>query len=266
MTPQVLVVLVLTFIINLVTTLSYSVRIVGIRTGRIAISFALFNLLVLVSRTANGFQAPLLAKSVEDNIKAGVFDDEITFRLIILSCSAATIVGALLVPTFQRVLSKAVLNFSVHKSMYRLALHGFSKGGILYLKESIAIPSRDNVAGIKFDDEFPWRIFILNVVAVAILTVGVLSAVYASYLNPDYRTTASNLSAFINGFGTILMFAFIDPHLSAMTDDVMIGKYSEGMFRKYVVYMIGARFIGTVVAQLIFLPGAELLEWIARHI
>ena len=62
------------------------------------------------------------------------------------------------------------------------------------------------------------------------------------------------------------MFAFIDPHLSAMTDDVMMGKYSEATFRKYVVYMIGARFIGTVLAQLIFLPGASALEWIATHI
>ena len=41
MTTQVVIVLILTFVINLITTLSYSVRIVGIRTGRIAISFAL---------------------------------------------------------------------------------------------------------------------------------------------------------------------------------------------------------------------------------
>src|SRR5262245_1857400 len=108
MTTQILLVLILTFIINLITTLSYSVRMVGVRTGRIAISFALFNILVLVSRTANGFQAPLLAKTVERDIKAGVFHNLETFRMIILSCSIATIVGALLIPTFQRILSKAV--------------------------------------------------------------------------------------------------------------------------------------------------------------
>jgi hypothetical protein len=33
MTTQILIVLVLTFVINLITTLSYSVRIVGVRTG-----------------------------------------------------------------------------------------------------------------------------------------------------------------------------------------------------------------------------------------
>ena len=266
MTTQIIIVLLLTFVINLITTLSYSVRIVGIRTGRIAISFALFNILVLVSRTANGFQAPLLAKTVETDIKHGIFDNLLTFRLIIFSCSIATIIGAFLIPTFQRVLSKAVINFSVHKSMGRLIFHGFSKGGILYFKDNMTLPVRENVTQIKFDSEFPWRIFILNIFAVAILTIGVLSAVYASYLNPDYRSTASNLSAFINGFATILMFAFIDPNLSAMTDDVTLGKCSESTFRKYIVYMTFARLIGTIVAQIIFLPSAQLLAWTATHI
>lgn len=266
MTTQLLLVFILTFVINLITTLSYSVRIVGIRTGRIAISFALFNILVLVSRTANGFQAPLLAKTVENDIKAGVFDNLSMFRWIIFSCSLATVAGAFLVPTFQRILSKAVLNFSVHKSMGKLMLHAFSKAGILYFRDQVAIPDKQNILQIRLDQRFPWRIFVMNVVAVAILTIGVLSAVYASYLNPEYRTTASNLSAFINGLATILMFIFIDPHLSAMTDDVTLGKCSEATFRKYIVYMIIARLIGTLLAQLLLFPAAELLAWIATVI
>jgi hypothetical protein len=263
MTSQVVIVLILTFLINLITTLSYSVRIVGIRTGRIAISFALFNILVLVSRTANGFQAPLLAKTVENDIKHGISSNVDTFRLVIFSCTLATVVGGILIPTFQRVLSRAVINFSDHKSMSKLILHGFSKTGIVFFKDNMRIPVKENLTQIELNNEFPWRIFILNVFAVAILTIGVLSAVYASYLNPDYRTTASNLSAFVNGFATILMFAFIDPHLSAMTDDVTLGKCSEVTFRKYIVYMTIARLIGTLVAQIIFIPSSKLLAWVA---
>jgi hypothetical protein len=266
MTTQIAIVLVLTFVINLVTTLSYSVRIVGIRTGRIAISFALFNILVLVSRTANGFQAPLLAKTVENDIKMGVFENLDVFRLIILSCSIATVIGAFLIPTFQRVLSRAVTDFSIHKSMGKLILHGFSKTGILYFKDNMTMPAKENITSIRFDGEFPWRIFIMNMLAVAILTIGVLSAVYASYLNPDYRSTATNLSAFVNGFATILMFVFIDPYLSTMTDDVAQGKYPETTFRRFIVYMTIARLLGTILAQLLFLPGAKLLAWTATQL
>ena len=150
--------------------------------------------------------------------------------------------------------------------MSRLMLHGFSKAGVLFFKDNMTIPAKANLSEIELNSDFPWRIFILNVFAVAILTIGVLSAVYASYLNPEYRTTASSLSAFINGFATILMFAFIDPHLSAMTDDVMLGRCSEVTFRRFIVYMTVARLIGTLFAQLIFLPGSKLLAWFATVI
>ncbi|EKN40462.1 sugar ABC transporter permease, partial [Clostridium botulinum CFSAN001627] len=62
MSTQIMIVLILTFVIYVISTLAYSVRIVGVRTGRIAISFAVFNVFALLSRTANTIQAPLLAK------------------------------------------------------------------------------------------------------------------------------------------------------------------------------------------------------------
>ena len=62
MDTQLALILALAFIIHLIGTLAYSVRIAGVRTRRIAVSFALFNVLVLVSRTSNSFQGPFLAK------------------------------------------------------------------------------------------------------------------------------------------------------------------------------------------------------------
>jgi len=65
---QLLVILGLTFVIHLIGTLAYAFRIAGIRTGSIAIAFSLFNVLVLVSRISNSFQAPFVAKRVETAI------------------------------------------------------------------------------------------------------------------------------------------------------------------------------------------------------
>jgi hypothetical protein len=62
MDRQLITICALTFVIHLIGTLAYAVRIAGVRTGRIAVSFALFNILVLVSRTSNSFQGPFLAK------------------------------------------------------------------------------------------------------------------------------------------------------------------------------------------------------------
>src|SRR5215204_4035936 len=108
MDAQLAMLFALTFVINLVGSLAYSVRIAGVRTGRIALSFSLFNILVLVSRTANTFQAPLLAKRVEHNlgtVHAGTVAD---FRWLLAAAAIATLVGALLTPTFQRILTTAV--------------------------------------------------------------------------------------------------------------------------------------------------------------
>jgi hypothetical protein len=265
MTIQIIIVLFLTFVIHLISTLSYSVRIVGTRTRKIAVSFALFNIMVLISRTSNSFQAPLLAKWVENNINLKVDPGTFEIRMILLATTIATIVGAFLIPTFQRVLSKAVLNFSIHKSMPKLILHGFTKTGIRQLRNEISIPDKNNLT-INTKSKFPLKIFVFNIIAVAILTVGVLSSLYAGFITPELRTTASSLSAIVNGFATILMFVIIDPHLSVLTDEVVEGKYSESEFRGTIRYMVLARLIGTVIAQFLLVPFAHFIAYVAEII
>ncbi|MCW3462400.1 lipid II flippase Amj family protein [Chitinophaga nivalis] len=266
MTTQIIIVLALTLLINLIGTLAYAVRIVGVQTGRIAITFSLFNILILISRTANGFQAPLLAKTVEQNIKDHIFENTFVFQLIIFSCTLGTVLGAFLIPTFRRLFSRAVVHFSVHKSLPALFYLGFSGAGIQFVKESIKMPSAAHVKNLDFKSAFPWKIFSYNVLAVAITTIGVLSCVYAAYLNPEYRTTASNLSAVINGFATILMSLFIDPHISVLTDDVVLGKLSQSAFRRFIIYMVLARVVGTLLAQVLFLPCAKVIAVLAASL
>jgi Alternate to MurJ len=97
MDAQLTTLFVLTFAINLIGTLAYAARIAGVRTHRIALAFSLFNALVLISRTANSFQAPLLAKRVERNVPAGTTAGTLEdFRWLLLAASLATIVGAFL--------------------------------------------------------------------------------------------------------------------------------------------------------------------------
>src|SRR5258706_15294984 len=106
------VICLLTFVIHLIGTLAYSVRIAGVRTRRIAVSFALFNILVLVSRTSNSLQGPFLAKRVENNLGADSSHNLLLdFRWFLLSATFGTVIGAFLTPTFQRVFSRAVAHF-----------------------------------------------------------------------------------------------------------------------------------------------------------
>ena len=107
----------------------------------------------------------------------------------------------------------------------------------------------------------------MNVVAVAIITIGVLSSLYAGYFNPEFRTTASSLSAIINGFSTILMFVFIDPFLSVMTDDVVLGKTSESLLQEiYCLYGICQGDWNSYCTDNARIPAARLIALVAGMI
>lgn len=261
MSTQIIIVLVLNFIIAIIGTLAYSVRLVGVRTGKIAITFAVFNILSLVSRTALTFQAPLLTKFVENS--TGGSDVLNLFKLIIIVSGIATLVGAFLIPTFQRLFYKGVIRFSIDKSMPKLIMHSFSKAGVHYMRDCISIPVKESVTKINFK-KLPLKIIIYNIIAVSILTVGALAPIYAGTIVPDLRATCITLSSVINGFATILMSIFIDPQLSIMTDDVIDGKCPEEDFRSCVIAMIGSKTIGTFAALPLLIPASYIIVLVAK--
>jgi hypothetical protein len=267
MDRQLIFICVLTFIIHLIGTLAYSVRIAGVRTRRIAVSFALFNVLVLLSRTSNSFQGTFLAKRVEQSLDHAASHNLLAdFRWLLFSATLATAIGAVLVPTFQRVFSRAVLHFQAHRSIPKLLLHGFFRGGVTYVKDSMKVPVSGNVTQLRMGQGVTVSLLLLNVAAVAVWTVGVVAALYAGYLKPELRMTAITLSSVVNGVATVLMFVFIDPQMSMMTDDVVEGRVSEPSFRRAVVWMIGSRLAGTLIAQVLLIPVATAIVFLAEKI
>lgn len=262
MDKQLLLICALTFIIHIIGTLAYSVRIAGIRTRRIAVSLALFSILMLLSRTSNSFLGPFLAKRVETGIDQHVAASTllIDFRWLLFSASLATILGAILIPTFQRAFCRAVEHFQVHRSVPKLLLHAVFKGGLSYLKTSASLPKPANVTGLRQQS----GVSVSIVIAAALWTVGVFAALYAGVLDPSVRVTSSTLSSIINGGATIMMAVFIDPHMSGMTDDVIEGKIEESQFRRAVVWLVGSRLAGTLIAQLLLVPSAVVIVGVAK--
>jgi len=267
MDTQLLFIFGLTVIINLIATLAYSVRIAGARTGRIAVSLSLFNILVLVSRTSNSFQAPLLAKRVEHGLLDGATADIASdLRWLLVAGTVATLLGAFLIPTFQRVFGRAVLAFAQYRSILRLLSQGFSRAGLNYLAHTARLPAKANLTQLARGANLPPQVILLNIIATAVAGVGVFASLYAGYLHPQLRVTCNSLAAIINGLATILLFVFIDPYLSILSDDVVEGKVTEPDFRRAVVWLVGSRFAGTVLAQVMLLPSAWLIVAVAERL
>ena len=257
----------LTLVIHLIGALAYAARIAGVRTHKIALSFALFNILVLVSRTSNSFLGPFLAKRIENGLANGTGERLLwDLRLVLFSATVATILGALAVPTVQRWFASAISEFHIHRSVPKLFLHALAPGNWRRITGTITLPSSDHAKQLGKPSAVSWSVIAMNVIAQALLTVGVIASLYAGYLYPEFRVTASQLSAVVNGFATILLFVLIDPQLSVMTDDVVEGRVSEADYRRTIVWLSMSRVAGTLLAQLLLLPSAWLIVWVAMHV
>lgn len=267
MDTQLLIICLLTAGINLIGTLAYAARIAGVRTRRIAMSFALFNVLVLVSRTSNAFLGPFLAKRIETRLSDGGGDALLgDFRMVLLSATIAVALGIVLVPTGQRMFARAIGYFQQHRSTTKMLLRSATPTGLRTIRDSIARPRAAQIKELAKPRGVGWGVLLANCLAQALITVGVVASLYAGYLNPEFRVTASQLSAVINGFATILLFAFIDPQLSVMTDDVVEGRVSEPLFRRTIVWISFSRLAGTFLAQALFVPSAMAIAWIANYV
>jgi hypothetical protein len=267
MTIQIYIVFFLTFVIYTIGTLAYSVRIVGIRTGKIAVAGAVFNIFVLIQRMAGGFQAPFLAKTIETSINSGNTGGLLLkFRLILSVTAAAIVFGAVLMPTFIKIFTKLVNSFSIYKSIPKVLIHGFSKSGIEQFKKSITAPKKENIAQLKHFKKMPKKIIVLNVIASSISITGGMAAMYAGALIPQYRTTCTTLSSCITGISTIMIYMFIDPYLSMLVDDVVRGECPSVFFNRCIIFIVCGLACGALLAQALFIPVSSLIVEIAKII
>jgi hypothetical protein len=265
MSHQIIVIIVLTFIIHLIGTLSYSVRIAGVRTTKVAIASSLFNVLVLASRASNSIQAPLIAKHIENRILSSSFEGaETEFRLLLLAASCGTIVGAILIPAGQRIISYGVEQFTFYRSVPRLLYHFFTSMRIQAIRQLIALPAKENLKRIHMLQQLPFKILLMNAAAVSLLTVGMFAPLYAALSYPEVRATALSLSAMVNGTAVILMYVFVDPYFAILIDDAVKGTLSQNIFRRAVVLMVFARLGGTLIGQILLIPSANLIGVIAK--
>jgi hypothetical protein len=261
------IVLTLTFLIHLIITTAHAVQLTAVRSKRITTSYALFNLVLLVSRTAVSLQAPLLAKWIEEHMQLGLSVGTFEFRLLILMGTLGTLVGAFLIPSFQRLLSKAVMKFNTNKSIPKLLYFGLKKSSLKQLTMQFRFPDRDNFKISSYlMKEFPYKVFLLTMIMNAFITTGVLSSLYAGFIDPSVRATSSTLVSVVNGSAMIIFMVFVDPYLSFITDEVVNDSFPEATFRKTIRILVVSRFIGTILAQFLFIPCAYLITIIANWI
>ena len=257
----IIIVCILTGIIHFTETAASSLRLAGVRTKQIATSLSFVNATLLVTRTSNMLQAPFLGGLVDHAIMTGNPSGLVnSFRMVIFAAFIGNAMGAVCTPFFVAVFTKAIERFDRVGSVPRLIVGAFLPRNFMAICRRFRLPSKKSFINLTLKG-MPSTFLWINLVIVSIYSIGVLSSLYAGALVPEFRITASQLSAIVNGIATILLVTLVDPTCAYITDRAIRGSRSEADVRAMVFYIIAGRVVGTLIlSQLLFLPSAEYIK------
>lgn len=247
-----------------IETIAYSVRIAAVRTQKLAVSLSLFNLIAQVSRLSLLIIFPLLGSMVDLAIQDNTVPYlEGSFRVVIAAMTAGSIIGAVMIPLFVGGFSRLINHFVDVGSVPRLFSSLVAHRKVWLRPRAVKLTQYREFIRPSFD-RLPRNFVFINIIVVAIYTVGSLASIYAGALVPDLRVTTSQLAGAVNGLGAVLLMIFVDPTMAMITDQAMQGRRPLSQVQSAVSFLVAGKVVGTVIAQALFLPAAAWIAYMAR--
>jgi hypothetical protein len=261
MEQKTLELMVLMFLMTCVDTLTYTVRLNAVKSGQFALSSSLFNIFVLVTRTANNLLLPAVGALADVSIVHHV-NPIWNFRQIVFAATIGACVGGLLVPTFVRVFAVALRRLETVGSIPVLLMQSLSVQNIKRIGKEATLPNRGSFRSVRFR-QIPKTFLLLNIIVTGVYTISLLAVNYAgTMVSVDHRLAVVNASGAISGVATILLTLLVDPKSAMITDQAMRGQRPYGDVKALVVMLIGTKILGTLFGQLIFVPAAVIVAHI----
>jgi len=257
---------VLTTTIYVMSSLSLSVKLVSIKTRKMAATYSVYNIFFLITRLAITLQAPLLSKHVETSIGLREEPQIGIFYLLIIMSTLGSIIGALFIPTISRFMTSAVEKAHLQNSLFSIFYKVSPLKVYSHFKRSIKWPNKQNLEDLFNFKNLPLGIISLNLIISCLQSVSVLSCLYAGYLNPALRSTCLSMNGFILGLSTLLSLLLTEPHLSILADKVAFQGGDESYFKRYLSLVITARVLGTTLGFLFLVPLSHVVVFLAQYV
>ncbi len=261
---QLLIVFLLTTVIHAVDTSAFAARLAGVRTGRLALAGSLYNVLALTSRGANTAAGPLIAMMTDS--AARYHDTEsllLSFRVMLLAATAGTVIAGLLIPSLSRVLASGVASYERRRSLPRVIVRGASVRGFWRVRKELKRPQLSSIRELR-RSPFPKRFLASSIAITAMFTVSNFAALYASALVPEGARTAASLAPLLTGSAVILNILVVTPLAALVTDEALRGERPLQDVSYITIWQVGARLVGTLLAQLLLWPMGWMLAVMTR--
>jgi hypothetical protein len=240
-------------------------RLAGVRTKRVATGLTLFNLFGTTGRFLNLFYLPLIGSLAD---KAGRLNDpkmfETDMRWVMGAATIGIVLGGALIPWASRTLVRGIAAFERRGSLIHALAQLFRPSVLMSVLRDFELPRlsmlRYNPANV------PKGFLVWNIVVMAFWVAGPLAAYYAGVLEPDYRLTAASLSGLITGISTLTLTYIVDPTSALITDQTAHGIRPESDMKAMILYLVLSALIGTLVAQLLLVPAADIISVSAKWV
>lgn len=259
------IIVIFSTIVTLKASTTVASRIAAVTTKRVATALAIYNFFFLITRVAQQVYAPMvgtLGDLAAGKNEMAIFEGQI--RWIIFGCALGAVGGWILMTTFIEIYKTAIAAMEKYGSLYRLLLATlFIPSSWLKVLKCFRMPS---LMGVRLKDvrEIPRSFLIGNVIVIAIHTVGVLAATYASALYPEYGRGTTLLSSVVNGVATIILSIVVDPISALITDQAVSNQRPLQHVKIMAVFLAAGTVLGTLLSQVILVPSAHFIKFCAE--
>ncbi len=245
----------ITFVVYIIDTWALSLRIAIFRNKQYTLTGSVFNIISLMAKFAQTFQAPLLGILIDVSINNSR-DPISDFRLILSFASIGVLFSILVLPTFLNIFTLFVKRSAYMGSIYKGLLTGLDKEKLKNTKKYIQMPNLNMINELKEIGKHKYILF-MNILISAIYTTGILSSYYAAMALPQSRLSIAGFSGSINSIASLLMLLVLEPKISIINDEALKGKREYSELKLVVLILIFSKLFGTVLAQAIFIPASR---------
>lgn len=251
---QLAIVFLFTTMVHAIETGALAARLAGVRTGRLALSQSLYNVLSLFARGANTIAGPLIALMTDLAAREQEVDALLgNLRLVLLAATAGTVVAGLLIPSLSRVLAVGVASYEQRRSLPRVIVRTASVRGLGQIRRGLKRPALSAIRASR-QSPFPRRLLLYGALYTAFFSVSNFAALYASALIPDGARTAASLAPVLTGSAVALNILIVAPTVALVTDEALRGERPLDDVTYVTVWLVGARLLGTLLAQALLVP------------
>ncbi|MBN1314288.1 MAG: DUF2837 family protein [Anaerolineales bacterium] len=261
---QLVIIFLLTTIIHAVDTGSFAARLAGVRTGRLALAGSLYNVLALSSRSANMIAGPFIAAMTDlasgnNNIHALLPN----YRILLMAATTGTLIAGMLIPTLSRLIASGVILYERQRSLPRILIRSASIRGVWRMRKSITTPRISAVKKSRWSP-FPKRFLLLSILVTSFFSVSNFAALYASAMIPAGARTAASLAPLLTGLAVFINVFVISPYAALVVDEAIRAERPLPDVTYITVWQIGARFVGTLLAQVLLVPMAQIIAYLTQ--